>query len=582
MFDGEYTAQPTAFYDAALALVGEGLLAVDEKGRILWTNQQAGDIFGRDLSEMARCTLDDLIAHGTGVGTASGAAAGDASADDLFLLAQSGRGRVGRLVTGRRADGGVAELLVRIVRHDTDGAPCYLLAVRDVAIEREYQRTIRHRSEFDFVTQLHNRDGFRGRARERLEQAQANGEAVWAAILNVSGIGKINHWIGFEAGDVALHEIGSRLRRLYPGDAILGRVDGNEFAIMAPIEMAPESAEAWAAELNRLGRDIDLGGRRVDIQFTGGAADSADVAERAGRTDFETLYVRVRGALHEARTNRAETGGLCFYDAAIARREHLDRRLEDELVDALSRDEFFLHYQPKFDMRGRVAGYEALLRWRTADGDLIPPGVFVPIAEANGTIRTIGAWVFQQACQLAVSEGLAAAGQRVAVNLSPRQMEQEGLPDMLAKIAADSGVDPDTIELEVTESWAVEDYARGSGVLSRLKACGFSISLDDFGTGYSSLGALVRLPVDLIKIDRSLLPLDTADDIEARKLLTATIELCRAMGRQVLVEGVETAAQYEMLAETGCDFVQGYYFGHPQRFEAVRGPGTAKGAAAGR
>ena len=547
---------------------------------MVWANRQAGDIFGRDLSELAHCALSDLIASGAG-GSSGGGAGGETSAADLFRLAQSGLGRAGRLVTGRRADGGAPELLVRIVRHDTGGAPFYLLAVRDVAIEREYQRTIRHRSEFDFVTQLHNRDGFVARARERLEKAQADGEVLWAAILNVSGIGKINHWVGFEAGDLALHEIGTRLRRHYPADAVLGRIDGNEFAILAPVAAAPESEAAWAADLSQLGRDVDLGGRRVDIQFTGGAADTSDPSDRPGRGGTETLYVRVRAALHEARTNRTDTGGLCFYDDGIARRARLDRRLEDELVDALSRDEFFLHYQPKIDMGGRVAGYEALLRWRTADGDLVPPGVFVPIAEANGTIRTIGAWVFQQACHLAASEGLAAAGQRVAVNLSPRQMEQEGLPGMLAKIAADSGVDPGAIELEVTESWAVEDYARGSGVLSRLKACGFAISLDDFGTGYSSLGALVRLPVDLIKIDRSLLPLDTADDTEARKLLTATIELCRAMGRQVLVEGVETAAQYEMLAETGCDFVQGYYFGHPQPFEAVRGPVPSKASGAG-
>lgn len=558
MSQGETPDFDGSFYRSALEKVGEGILMVDSGGTILWANSSAHTLFGAGKASMVGRPLDDLLPE-ENRGDHSQFVAGD-SPDTTSQILGKGRYVVGQTLGGRKL-----ELYVNITRFRESGREVYLSVVRDVSMEREFQRSLHHRSTFDFITQLLNREGFNAEGRARFKDARAAGEPLWLGVLNVSGIGRINHWIGYEAGDLALHEIGFRLHYIFGAPALIGRVDGNEFAILQPADRAPKTARDLASTAEALGYEIDVGGRSIDVRFSCGAAFSADGGPEESFTDF---FARARTALREARISEGDHIAV-YYDAALDRRERIARTLENELIHALARDEFFIEVQPKVGMDRRIAGYEALLRWRNQEGELIPPGVFIPIAEANGTIRTIGVWVFQQVCHLAAREDFKARGLRISVNLSPRQMESGTLPDMLAKICTDSGADPSTIELEVTESWAVQDYERGSGVLRRLKEKGFGISLDDFGTGYCSLGALVRLPVDIIKIDRSLLPTDVADDTEARKLLSATIEMCRAIGREVLVEGVETESQFALLAENGCDMAQGYLFGKPQRYESV-------------
>ncbi|MEQ8604969.1 MAG: EAL domain-containing protein [Marivibrio sp.] len=543
------------FYKTALEKVGEGVVVVDRQSRILWSNSLAAEIFRAPGPSLAGYALDDILpqAHRA------------QHADYIDRFFEGSRSRIigqGRNVTGRAFDERPLELYVNVTHMTLDGRDIFLTVVRDVSMEREFQRSMHHRSVYDFITQLLNREGFMAAGRQRHIEAALDGAPLWLGVLNVSGVGKINQWIGYEAGDLALHEIGVRMADHFPEPAILGRVDGNEFAVLLPVDRAPRSPEAFAAAARAIGRDIDVGGRHIDIRFTGGAAFSADGPIGEPFVDF---FARARTALREARI-APPASGVRFYDSDLDRREHIARALEDGLVHALARDEFFIQVQPKVDMDRRTAGYEALLRWRTADGELVSPADFIPLAEANGTIRLIGLWVFQQVCRLAAAEDFAGRDLRISVNLSPRQMEQEALPEMLAKICADSGCDPAVIELEVTESWAVQDYERGSGVLEALKAKGFGVSLDDFGTGYSSLSALVRLPVDVIKIDRSLLPSDAAHDPEAAKLLGATIDLCRALGREVLVEGVESEDQFRLLAELDCDLAQGYLFGRPQDY----------------
>jgi PAS domain S-box-containing protein len=555
-----------AFFKTALERVGDGILMVDQVGGILWSNNRAAEIFGVESPSLTDFQLADFLPKTEHNAHRQYLAA--ATQDDTLSIYGKGRPVAGRTLNGRPLD-----LNLNITRVASEEGTVFLAVVRDISHELEYQRSLHHRSTFDFITQLLNREGFVREATVRFDAIKEEAaEPLWLGLLNVSGIGKINHWIGFEAGDLALHEIGFRLHYLSGDQALLGRVDGNEFAILQPASRAPKSAEDLAATAEALGYEIDVGGRSIDVRFACGGAFSADGPPGE---DFMGLVGRTRTALHEARINERDHMAV-FYDQALDQRERIARRLEDELVHALARDEFFIQVQPKVAMNRHISGFEALLRWRTPDGELVPPGVFIPIAEANGTIRTIGVWVFQEVCRLAARENFKERGLRISVNLSPRQMESGTLPDMLAKICADTGADPETIELEVTESWAVEDYERGSGMLEKLKQKGFGISLDDFGTGYSSLSALVQLPVDIIKIDRSLLPVDVADNPDARKLLNATIDLCRAMGREVLVEGVETEEQYALLAEHGCDLAQGYLFGRPCAYEDVMnapGPG---------
>jgi EAL domain-containing protein (putative c-di-GMP-specific phosphodiesterase class I) len=231
---------------------------------------------------------------------------------------------------------------------------------------------------------------------------------------------------------------------------------------------------------------------------------------------------------------------------------------------ALERNEFILEYQPKLDLKtGRITGVEALVRWSHPQLGLVSPAQFIPIAEETGLIVPLGKWVIEQACQQNVmwqSEGLPPIS--IAVNLSPRQFADDGLPKDIAAAISNSGMRPELLELEITESMMMRSVERAASVLRSLKAMGVTLAIDDFGTGYSSFTLIRRFPIDTLKIDRSFIQ-DMPGDAESRAITEAIIAMGKTLHLRVVAEGVETKAQRQFLCEHGCDEMQGYYLSTP-------------------
>jgi EAL domain-containing protein (putative c-di-GMP-specific phosphodiesterase class I) len=237
--------------------------------------------------------------------------------------------------------------------------------------------------------------------------------------------------------------------------------------------------------------------------------------------------------------------------------------IEHRLRHAVERDEFLLHYQPRFDLRSRsVVGAEALIRWKAPQG-LVSPARFIPVAEETGLIEPIGEWVLQTACLQARAWRERGAGKfQVSVNVSPRQFGNRRLPEIVDAILRRTGVEPETIELEITESCLVNEPERFIVTLNALKELGVRLAIDDFGVGYSSMAYLKAFPVDRLKVDRTFVE-GLATSEKDRSILRAIVSLGHNLGMRVLAEGVETAEQHYFLRDVGCDEVQGYFFGMP-------------------
>jgi len=285
--------------------------------------------------------------------------------------------------------------------------------------------------------------------------------------------------------------------------------------------------------------------------------------------DAQTLLKYADTALYKAKAAGRNT--YRFFSPEMDLQAHQQLRLENDLRRALERDEFELHYQPQFDLAtGQVLGAEALLRWRHPLRGLVPPNDFIPLAEDTGLILPIGVWVLNEACRQA-RQWLDRLGPaqpfRMAVNLSARQLQRAGLVDQVSEALVNSGLPPEALELEITESSIMEDPNQALALLQALKGLGVELSVDDFGTGYSSLAYLKRFPIDRLKIDRSFIA-GIETDSDAAAIVEAIVAMAHKLKLRALAEGVETPAQRDFLATLGCDEAQGYLFGRPIRADA--------------
>jgi EAL domain-containing protein (putative c-di-GMP-specific phosphodiesterase class I) len=259
-----------------------------------------------------------------------------------------------------------------------------------------------------------------------------------------------------------------------------------------------------------------------------------------------------------------------FYSADMGTRASDDLALENDLRHAIERDELVLNYQPLVEARtGRILGLEALVRWRHRERGLISPAQFIPLAEESGLIVPIGEWVLRTACaqcQLWRSNGLPHL--KVAVNLSARQFREHGLDEMVTRIMQEVGLEPEALELELTESIIMQSSHDTLAVMQRLSELGVTFSIDDFGTGYSNLAYLKRFPVDVLKVDRSFVK-DIPDDLDDAAIADAIITMAHSLGMQVIAEGVETEQQRVFMRSHGCDAMQGFFFSRPLPVEEV-------------
>lgn len=429
-----------------------------------------------------------------------------------------------------------------------------LFVAEDVTEELAAAAKIHHMAHHDALTGLPNRTLFKARLSDALEHSRASGKITATLCLDIDNFKNINDVLGHAFGDKLLKALSDRLCSQLRGRDTLARLGGDEFAIILPGLNTSEAAEATAQRLIRAMRPVFMiDGHTYSVGVSIGIAlspeDHADPEQLMGYADM---------ALYEAKRNgrnRHERFHLALDETARHR-----RALEVDLRRALRADQLKMYYQPIIEQQGeKIAGYEALIRWEHPTKGLIMPMDFIPIAEDTGLIHEVGARALNLACREAASWGTA---QTVAVNLSPVQFKNPGLVAAVELALSDSGLAPERLELEITESVLLENSAKNVSVLRALKSLGVAISLDDYGTGYSSLGYLRSFPFDRIKIDMSFVR-DMADSKEALAIIRAIAGISHSLQIKITAEGVETADQMAQLIAEGCLCFQGYLFGRP-------------------
>jgi len=418
---------------------------------------------------------------------------------------------------------------------------------------------------FDQVTGLANRTSFcRQVERLLIERRDAGTAALF--FIDLDGFKNVNDTLGHAAGDQLLARVAGRLREVVMaqvgagvGDAVIGRLAGDEFTLFFPSLPGRDAAAKVARSVQfALGERFDLGSQHVDLGASIGIAccpDHADTLPGLLRAADIAMY-------HAKDEGRGRTE---MFTAELALKAADRAELERDLLRALEREEFLLEFQPQIEsLSGRAVAAEALVRWAHPERDLVMPGLFVPIAEESGVIVALGDWVMDRVCETAARWARAGIAHRIAINISSRELEQADFFLRLRHAMATHATPPVMLELEISESLAMDMEARLLDQLGALRREGVRVAIDGFGTGYSNLSRLKDLPVDRIKIDRSLVR-DIAISAEARTICSAIVGLLQGLGLEVVVEGVENQAQMDMLRVIGCTLFQGYHFDPPMR-----------------
>jgi diguanylate cyclase (GGDEF)-like protein len=411
----------------------------------------------------------------------------------------------------------------------------------------------------DSLTGLPNRARFRAAVHEALAERARTGRPVAVLMLDLDRFKHVNDVLGYAMGDRLLVAVAERLRsEMARGDGLVARLGGDEFALLLHDDDARTARDVAQRLLAAFERPLQLGDQTVDL---GAGIGIARWPQDAG--DAETLLVRAEIAMYGAKHGSEP---VRLYDPGLDSGSTQTLSLLSELRHAIEAGELRLFLQPKVALDSRrLVGAEALVRWQHPQRGLVPPLEFIPFAEQTGFVRKLTQWVFEEAArQWRVLAAAADDGPplRLSVNLSTRDLMDAELPDRFEAVLRRHGVPESAFCLEITESAIMDDPKRALGTLEALSARGFKLSIDDFGTGYSSLAYLRRLPVDELKIDRSFVQ-GMQHNAEDAKIVRSTIDLAHNLGLSVVAEGVEHAADLDMLAGLGCDEGQGYHLSRP-------------------
>jgi diguanylate cyclase (GGDEF)-like protein len=444
-----------------------------------------------------------------------------------------------------------------LVKGQGDG---YLMnRVIDYSIERKKDlQQLSHLANYDSLTGLANRLLFRERLDRALIRADRSKTLVALFVIDLDRFKAVNDTLGHDAGDQLLIEVATRLKDCTREGDTVSRLGGDEFTIiMEDVKNADDAVIIADKVLSLMKKSFDINGHEVFVTPSIGIAIYPIDDKNAGN-----LFVNADSAMYQAK----ESGRNCYRFYKEDMNAHLIERmnLEINLRRAIEKNEFVLYYQPKFSVHNReVIGAEALIRWNDPKDGMISPAIFIPLAEETGLITPITDWVMQEACRQNSEWQLHGYSPiRIAINISPKQFNQESIAKRIFEQIICSDLAPKYVELEITESALVENVEKSNEILCQLKKRGIHISIDDFGTGYSSLSYLKKFPIDTLKIDQSFVR-DLLEDSDDAAIVSAIIAMAKSLRLNVIAEGVETAEQLDYLAAHGCNEVQGYFTGRP-------------------
>lgn len=432
----------------------------------------------------------------------------------------------------------------------------------DVTEQRKSSEKIAYLARYDTLTQLPN----------RLQLTEALGEALryaaqWRTrcallMVDLDRFKAVNDSLGHLTGDKLLAQVSARLQSLMGENQMVGRLGGDEFAIVVREASSSGAVSDLAHKvIHRLSEPYQVDHHTLYVGASVGSAEGP----RDGNS-VEEMMRNADLALYRAKDNGG--GEHCRFEPALHATAEERRQLEASLRKALGRDEMMLHYQPVVDAHSEsVVSFEALIRWNSAEHGFVSPGKFIPLAEDTRLIVPIGQWVMRKACEEARNwpEHV-----KVNVNVSPEQLLEPGFHDEVVQALAATGLRPERLEIEVTESIFLRDASIARNALEQVMALGCSVALDDFGTGYSSLGYLRKLKFSTIKVDRTFVQGAAQDSAESLAIINAVVAMAKSLKMTTTAEGVETAEEAELIRRLGCDKIQGFYFGRPMTAKDAR------------
>lgn len=429
---------------------------------------------------------------------------------------------------------------------------------RDITERKVSEERIQYLATHDSLTSLPNRFMFSNILGIALESARRHQRKLAVLFIDLDRFKNINDTLGHEAGDILLKEMATRLKHCLRASDIVGRLGGDEFVILIPeVENIEQVTTVAQKLLTATVKPVTIMGQECRVTASLGICFYPDDAQ-----DEQALMKNADIAMYRAKDEGKNN--YQFYSPNIEARSLERLVLENNLRMALERDEFFLHYQAKRDLKtGEIAGVEALVRWQHPELGVVSPAQFIPLAEETGLIVLIGRWVLKTACAQNVtwlSQGLPPLC--MAVNLSVRQFFDDSLIEDVASALKESGMRPELLEMEITEGMVMQDAERAIRILTAIKALGVRLAIDDFGVGYSSLAQIKRFPIDTLKVDSSFIR-EIPQNKEDRAITEAIIAMGRTLSLTIIAEGVETKEQEAFLREHQCDQSQGYYFSKP-------------------
>ncbi len=442
-----------------------------------------------------------------------------------------------------------------------------VLNTRDVSEQRAFEEQLQHQAFHDTVTGLANRALFHDRVHHALERRGRDGQELAVLLLDLDDFKAVNDSLGHAVGDRLLTEVGNRLRTLVRGADTVARMGGDEFAVLMEEARQEEAGEAAERIVEGLKAPFLLDGKDVLVRASLGIA----IVEADAIQGTEEVLRNADVAMYMAKAEgkgRYQIFEPTMHSSVLKRLE-----LRADLLRAVENQEFVLYFQPIYEMAsGDLAGVEALIRWQHPDRGLVPPDQFIPLAEETGLIVPMGKWALEEACRQALTLQRAlprpARPLTMAVNLSAKQLQEPELVRDLAEILRETGLRPDSLHVEITESVMMADTEFSVARLKELKMLGVRLAVDDFGTGYSSLNYIRRFPIDVLKIDKSFID-GITDEGEVSALTEAILQLSKILRLHAVAEGIETREQLDRLLELDCELGQGYLFARPLERTAI-------------